>query len=114
MGVTLDHHFHAAASGWDRPGAGRRPESLHLAPQRHGGCACGAHNTDEAPVARGSQGLPWIARFADTLKRIGFAGDVCTVEVFRPDYYQLSQQENAARHAPAPMWPKYWEARGAP
>ena len=28
-------------------------------------------------------------RYADTPKKIGFEGDVCTMEVFRPDYYKL-------------------------
>ena len=33
-------------------------------------------------------------RYADTLKKIGFEGDVCTMEVFRPEYYDLSSEEN--------------------
>ena len=45
-------------------------------------------------------------RFAVTLKKIGFEGDICTMEGFRPDYYKLSNEKNIARppRLPAPMW----------
>ncbi|MDY3692907.1 MAG: hypothetical protein SO072_13215 [Dysosmobacter sp.] len=38
-------------------------------------------------------------RYADTLKKIGFDGDACTIEVFRPDYYKLSNEENIRKAA---------------
>ena len=36
---------------------------------------------------------------AEDLKKIGFGGDVCTIEVFRPDYYKLSNEENIKKAA---------------
>ena len=49
-------------------------------------------------------------RYADTLKKIGFEGDVCTMEVFRPDYYKLSNEENIKKAAEVTKAhvAKYW------
>ena len=46
----------------------------------------------------------------DTLKKIGFEGDVCTMEVFRPDYYKLSNEENIKKAAEVTRAhvAKYW------
>ena len=35
--------------------------------------------------------------FADTLKKIGFKGDVITIEVFRPEYYEMTQEDNVKK-----------------
>jgi 2-keto-myo-inositol isomerase len=64
---------------------------------------CGAaYNNDEKRLLPGdARGCLGHKRFADTLKKIGFEGDCCTVEVFRPDYYKLSQEENVRTAAEA-------------
>jgi len=38
-------------------------------------------------------------RYAGYLEKIGFSGGVCTLEVFRPEYYELSQKENVKKAA---------------
>ena len=35
-----------------------------------------------------------MKRFTDTMKKIGWNLDITTIEVFRPDYYKLSIDEN--------------------
>ena len=49
-------------------------------------------------------------RFADTLKKIGYAGDYCIIEIFRPEYYELSQEENVKKSAEVTKAhvEKYW------
>lgn len=97
VGVTLDqYHFNAMASGWDalEQADGRKIFIWHLNDTED--VPCGArYNTDEKRLWPGDpRGCLDHARFADTLKKIGFEGDACTLEVFRPDYYRLSQEEN--------------------
>ena len=62
---------------------------------------CGAaYNNDEKRLWPGEPGdCLDHKRYADTLKKIGFEGDVCTMEVFRPDYYKLSNEENIKKAA---------------
>ena len=62
---------------------------------------CGAsYNTDEKRLWPGEPGdCLDHKRYADTLKKIGFEGGVCTIEVFRPDYYKLSNEENIKKAA---------------
>jgi 2-keto-myo-inositol isomerase len=36
-------------------------------------------------------------RYADTFKKIGFAGDNCIIEIFRPEYWEMSQEENVKK-----------------
>lgn len=97
VGVTLDqYHFHAMASGWDalEKADGKKIFIWHLNDMEDMPCGA-AYNTDEKRLWPGdARGCLDHQRYADTLKRIGFEGDCCTVEVFRPDYYQLSQEEN--------------------
>ncbi|MCI9299836.1 MAG: sugar phosphate isomerase/epimerase, partial [Oscillibacter sp.] len=73
---------------------------------------CGAsYNTDEKRLWPGESGdCLDHKRFADTLKKIGFEGDVCTIEVFRPDYYKLSSEENIKKAAEVTRAhvEKYW------
>ena len=62
---------------------------------------CGAYyNNDEKRLWPGAEGdcLPH-ARYADTLRKIGFDGDCCTIEIFRPAYYEMSQEENVKKSA---------------
>ncbi|NDL66828.1 sugar phosphate isomerase/epimerase family protein [Anaerotalea alkaliphila] len=97
VGVTLDqYHFHAMASEWAalEKADGKKIFVWHLNDMED--VPCGAkYNTDEKRLWPGDErGCLDHQRFADTLKKIGFEGDVCTIEVFRPDYYKLSQEEN--------------------
>lgn len=113
VGVTLDqYHFHAMASGWDalEKADGKKIFIWHLNDMEDMPCGA-AYNTDEKRLwpgdARGCLDHP---RYADTLKKIGFEGNCCTVEVFRPDYYQLSQEENVrtAAEVTKAHVTKYW------
>ena len=113
VGVTLDqYHFHAMASGWDalEKADGKKIFIWHLNDMEDMPCGA-AYNTDEKRLWPGdARGCLDHQRYADTLKKIGFEGNCCTVEVFRPDYYQLSQEENvrtAAEVAKAHV-AKYW------
>lgn len=97
MGVTLDqYHFHAMASSWEalEKADGKKIFVWHLNDMED--LPCGAsYNTDAKRLWPGDpRGCLDHRRYADTLKRIGFDGDVCTMEVFRPDYYQLSLEDN--------------------
>jgi len=113
VGVTLDqYHFHAMASGWDalEKADGKKIFIWHLNDMEDVPCGA-AYNTDEKRLWPGdARGCLDHKRYADTLKKIGFDGGCCTVEVFRPDYYRLSQEENvraAAESAKAHV-AKYW------
>lgn len=97
LGVTLDqYHFHAMASSWEalEKADGRKIFVWHLNDMED--LPCGAsYNTDAKRLWPGdARGCLDQRRYADTLKKIGFNGDVCTMEVFRPDYYQLPLEEN--------------------
>lgn len=76
------------------------------------GMPCGAaYNNDEKRLWPGEPGdCLDHKRYADTLKKIGFEGDVCTMEVFRPDYYKLSNEENIKKAAEVTKAhvAKYW------
>lgn len=102
VGVTLDQfHFNAMASGWDalEKADGKKIFVWHLNGAENMPCGA-AYNTDEVRLWPGEPGdCLDHKRFADTLKKIGFEGDVCTVEVFRPDYYKLSSEENIQKAA---------------
>ncbi len=97
VGITLDqYHFHALAScpASLEAADGKKIFVWHLNGMEN--VPCGApYNSDEKRLWPGEPGdcldHKW---YADTLKKIGFEGDVCTMEVFRPAYYELSQEEN--------------------
>lgn len=113
VGVTLDeYHFHAMASGWDalEKADGAKIFVWHLNGMEN--MPCGAsYNTDEIRLW---PGLPGDCldhkRCADTLKKIGYQGGACTIEVFRPEYYHLTPEENirAAAEATRAHVAKYW------
>ncbi|WP_295763133.1 sugar phosphate isomerase/epimerase [uncultured Oscillibacter sp.] len=113
LGVTLDQfHFHAMASGWDalEKADGRKIFVWHLNGTEDMPCGA-AYNSDEKRLWPGEPGdCLDHKRFADTLKKIGFDGDVCTIEVFRPDYYKLSSAENIRKAAEVTRAhvAKYW------
>lgn len=97
VGITLDqYHFHAMASDWSalEKADGARIFVWHLNGMEN--MPCGAsYNTDEIRLWPGAAGdCLDHKRFADVLKKIGFTGGACTVEVFRPEYYQLTPEEN--------------------
>lgn len=113
VGVTLDQfHFNAMASGWDalEKADGKKIFVWHLNGTEN--MPCGAsYNNDEKRLWPGEPGdCLDHKRFADTLKKIGFDGDVCTIEVFRPDYYKLSSEENIRKAAEVTRAhvEKYW------
>ncbi len=113
VGVTLDQfHFNAMASGWDalEKADGKKIFVWHLNGAENMPCGA-AYNTDEVRLWPGEPGDSLDhKRFADTLKKIGFEGDVCTIEVFRPDYYKLSNEENIKKAAEVTRAhvAKYW------
>ncbi|MBS5150136.1 MAG: sugar phosphate isomerase/epimerase [Butyricicoccus pullicaecorum] len=102
VGVTLDqYHFHAMASSWQalEEADGKKIFVWHLNGMENMPCGA-AYNNDEKRLWPDEQGdCLDHKRYADTLKKIGFEGDVCTIEVFRPDYYKLSNEENIAKAA---------------
>ena len=102
VGVTLDqYHFHAMASGWDalEKADGKKIFVWHLNGMENMPCGA-AYNNDEKRLWPGEPGdCLDHKRYADTLKKIGFDGGVCTIEVFRPDYYKLSNEENIKKAA---------------
>ena len=97
VGLTLDqYHFHAMASSWDalEQADGKKIFVWHLNGMEDMPCGA-AYNNDEKRLWPDEPGdCLDHRRYADTLKKIGFTGDVCTIEVFRPTYYQLSNEEN--------------------
>lgn len=113
VGVTLDeYHFHAMASGWDalERADGSKIFVWHLNGMEN--MPCGAsYNTDEIRLW---PDLPGDCldhkRYADTLKKIGYQGDACTIEVFRPEYYRLTPEENirTAAEITRAHVAKYW------
>ena len=113
VGVTLDQfHFNAMASGWDalEKADGKKIFVWHLNGAENMPCGA-AYNTDEVRLWPDEPGDSLDhKRFADTLKKIGFEGDVCTMEVFRPDYYKLSNEENIKKAAEVTRAhvAKYW------
>lgn len=113
VGVTLDqYHFHAMASDWAalEKADGKKIFVWHLNDMED--VPCGAsYNNDEKRLWPGDpRGCLDHKRFADTFKKIGFEGDVCTIEVFRPDYYKLTQEENVrtAAEVTRAHVDKYW------
>ena len=102
VGVTLDqYHFYAMGSGWDalEKADGKKIFVWHLNGTED--LPCGSYyNNDEKRMwpDAGGDCLPH-ARYADTLKKIGFEGDCCTIEIFRPAYYEMTQEENVKKSA---------------
>lgn len=113
VGVTLDqYHFCAMASSWDalEKADGKKIFVWHLNDMEDLPCGA-AYNTDEKRLWPGEElGCIDHQRMADTLKKIGFTGNVCTIEVFRPEYYEMSQEENVAKAAEVTKAhvEKYW------
>ncbi|WP_444658268.1 sugar phosphate isomerase/epimerase family protein [Caproiciproducens sp. R2] len=95
VGLTLDqYHFYAMASSWEalEKSDGKKIFVYHLNDTENLPLGA-AYNTDEKRLWP-ENGCLDHARYTSTLKKIGFDADVCTMEVFRPEYYQLSVDEN--------------------
>ncbi|MBR1559077.1 MAG: sugar phosphate isomerase/epimerase [Clostridia bacterium] len=101
VGVTLDQfHFHAMASSWDEleKADGKKIFVWHVNGSED--VPCGAYyNNDEIRMWMDAEGdcLPH-ARYAETLKKIGFEGGP-TIEIFRPEYYEMDQEANVKKSA---------------
>lgn len=103
-GVTLDqYHFCAMGSGWEtlEKADGKKIFVWHVNGAED--IPCGAYyNNDEKRMWPGAEGdyLPH-ARFAKTLKNIGFDFDngCATIEIFRPEYYKMAQEDNVKKSA---------------
>lgn len=102
VGITLDqYHFYAMASEWAalEKADGKRIFVWHLNGTED--MPIGApYNNDEKRLWPDAEGdCLDQKRYADTLKKIGFAGDVCTIEIFRPAYYEMTQEDNVKKSA---------------
>ena len=114
VGITLDqYHFHAMASSFEalEKADGKRIFVWHLNGMED--MPCGAKYNDDTKRLWPEEPGDCLdhKRYADILKKIGFEGDVCTMEVFRPAYYELSSEENirtAAERTRAHV-AKYWD-----
>jgi len=95
VGLTLDqYHFYAMASSWEalEKADGRKIFVYHLNDAENLPIGA-AYNTD-AKRLWPEDGCFDHARYTATLQQIGFDGDVCTIEVFRPEYYKMSVDDN--------------------
>lgn len=92
VGITLDtFHFHAMGSRWEdlERADGKKIFAYHL------------NDAENLPIGSmlddkrlwPGEGCLDHERTCRTLQKIGFDG-VCTVELFRPEYYALSHDEN--------------------
>ncbi len=102
VGLTLDqYHFHAMASDWTalEQADGKKIFVWHLNGMED--MPCGApYNNDEKRLWPDAEGdCLDHKRYVDTLQNIGFEGDVCTIEIFRPAYYEMTQEDNVKMSA---------------
>lgn len=92
VGITLDtFHFHAMGSKWEdlERADGKKIFAFHL------------NDAENLPIGAmldvnrlwPGEGCLNHDRTIETLKKIGFDG-VCTIEEFRPEYYELSHDDN--------------------
>ena len=113
VGITLDqYHFHAMASSFEalEKADGKKIFVWHLNGMENMPCGA-AYNNDEKRLWPGEPGDCWITSVTQIpSKKIGFEGNVCTMEVFRPDYYKLSNEENIKKAAEVTKAhvAKYW------
>ena len=99
VGVTLDqYHFNGMRSEWAKleEADGEKIFVWHLNDTEDVPAGAG-YNTDAVRLwPSDPRGCLDHKRFADTLKKIGydFENGFITMEVFRPDYYEMSTEEN--------------------
>lgn len=114
VGLTVDQfHFRGMASSWEalEKADGSKIFVWHL------------NGTQDMPI-----GAPYNTdavrcwpdadidcldqkRYADTFKKIGYAGDNCIIEIFRPEYWDMDQEENVKKSAEVTKAhvAKYWD-----
>ena len=100
VGLTVDqYHFHSMASSWDEleKADGSKIFVWHLNGTED--MPLGAsYNTDAVRTWPGdAKDCLDQKRFADTFKKIGYAGDNCIIEIFRPEYWEMSQEDNVKK-----------------
>ena len=115
VGLTVDqYHFHSMASSWDalEKADGSKIFVWHLNGTED--MPLGApYNTDAVRTWPGDpKDCLDQKRFADTFKKIGYAGDNCIIEIFRPEYWEMSQEENVKKsfEITRDHVNKYWNA----
>lgn len=109
VGITLDtFHFHAMGSKWEdlERADGKKIFAYHL------------NDAENLPIGSmlddkrlwPGEGCLDHDRTLKILKKIGFDG-VCTIEEFRPEYYQLSHDENVriAKEKTVALLSKYYD-----
>ena len=95
VGLAFDqYHFYAMGSAWTdlEQADGRMINNYHLDDAEDLPIGA-AYNTDAKRLWPGDGHLD-MGRFTTSLKKAGFCLDIVTIEVFRPEYYQLSVDEN--------------------
>lgn len=100
VGLTLDqYHFYGMASSWEslEKADGNKIFIWHLNGTEDLPCGA-AYNNDEKRLWPGDEkDCLDHKRYADTLKKIGYKGDNCVIEIFRPEYYEMDQEENVKK-----------------
>ena len=102
LGVVLDqYHFHAMASGWDalEKAHGSKIFIWHFTDTEDLPCGASYNKYENRLWPGDPRGCMDMRRYVNTLKNIGYAGNVCMLEVFRPEYYELTQEENVKKSA---------------
>lgn len=102
LGVTLDeYHFTAMASSFEalEKADGKKIFIWHLNGMEDLPCGAAYNNDEKRLWPDDPADAIDHKRIADTLKKIGFDGDVCTLEIFRPEYYNMSQADNVKTSA---------------
>ena len=112
VGITLDtFHFHAMDSHWEdlENADGKKIFAFHL------------NDSENLPIGSmlddkrlwPGEGCLDHGRTLKILKEIGFDG-VCTIEEFRPEYYELSHDDNVriAKEKTAALISKYYNLEG--
>jgi 2-keto-myo-inositol isomerase len=113
VGLTLDeYHFHAMASDWAalEQADGKKIFIWHLNGMEDVPCGA-AYNTDAKRLWPGDpKDCLDHKRYADTFKKIRFEGGCCTIEIFRPEYWEMNQEENVRKSAEVTKAhvAKYW------
>lgn len=100
VGLTLDqYHFYGMASSWEslEKADGSKIFIWHLNGTEDLPCGA-AYNNDEKRLWPGDEkDCLDHKRYADTLNKIGYKGDNCVIEIFRPEYYEMDQEENVKK-----------------
>ncbi len=114
LGLTLDeYHFHAMASSWEalEKADGKKIFIWHLNGMEDLPCGAAYNNDEKRLWPDDPKDCLDQKRYAETLKKIGFEGDCCTIEIFRPEYYELTQEENIKKSAEVTRAnvEKYWK-----